>query len=245
MAENYSILGTTLDGIAEAVRNKTGRNDPMYPTEFAEAIESISVGTNLEILEGVPVEVDFSDGDFDLSVPDGYAVKSATVLKPDTLKPENIAEGVNIAGIIGALAAGGGSGGTLVVKTGTFTTTNSNSFDLEHGLGVVPLAFGVSAKDMTSSGKVKDSQLYSAFSVSKEVCDLLGLEGFMQYSFYSSYTPNLRANSVTYANCYLDANPGGANSALRKATATSITVGSGSYNPASGATYHWIAIGIQ
>lgn len=41
---NYRILGSTLSSIAEAVRNKTGRNDPMYPTEFAEAINSITGG---------------------------------------------------------------------------------------------------------------------------------------------------------------------------------------------------------
>lgn len=36
------------------------------------------------------------------------AMKSAIIQKPETLIPENIAEGVDIAGIVGTLAAGGG-----------------------------------------------------------------------------------------------------------------------------------------
>ena len=41
-----------------------------------------------------------------------------TVTKPETLAPENIAEGIDIAGIVGTLAAGGG--------TSTFDYANSD-----------------------------------------------------------------------------------------------------------------------
>lgn len=54
-----------------------------------------------EIVEGVEVELDFSGGDQKISVPDGMLVKEATVLKPDTLLPENVRQGVEVAGITG------------------------------------------------------------------------------------------------------------------------------------------------
>ena len=55
-----------------------------------------------ELLEGITIELDFSGGDQSFAVPDGYAVKSATIQKPEQLLPENIREGVNIAGVHGA-----------------------------------------------------------------------------------------------------------------------------------------------
>lgn len=65
-----------------------------------------------DVLENLPIALDFSSGDQTIYAPDGMAVKSAVIQKPDTLIPENIAEGVDIAGIIGTFAAGGGGGGS-------------------------------------------------------------------------------------------------------------------------------------
>ena len=61
-----------------------------------------------EQVENMPIALDFSGGDMEIIAPDGVVVKSAVIQKPANLTPENIAEGVNIAGIVGALAAGGG-----------------------------------------------------------------------------------------------------------------------------------------
>ena len=41
---NYRIMGSTLRAIANAVRGKTGITEPMFPTEFADAINSITGG---------------------------------------------------------------------------------------------------------------------------------------------------------------------------------------------------------
>lgn len=57
-----------------------------------------------ELLEDIAVEPDFSGGDQSFAVPDGYAVKSGTIQKPEQLLPENIREGVNIAGVHGAVS---------------------------------------------------------------------------------------------------------------------------------------------
>lgn len=54
-----------------------------------------------ELLAGVEITPDFSTGDQQISVPDGSLVKEATILKPDTLLPENIVKGVEIAGVVG------------------------------------------------------------------------------------------------------------------------------------------------
>ncbi len=54
-----------------------------------------------ELLSGVEITPDFSTGDQEISVPDGSLVKEATILKPDTLLPENIKQGVEIAGVVG------------------------------------------------------------------------------------------------------------------------------------------------
>ena len=56
----------------------------------------------------IAVELDLSDGDQTIQAPEGYGVTSATIKKPETLVPENIADGVEVAGVVGTLASGGG-----------------------------------------------------------------------------------------------------------------------------------------
>lgn len=54
-------------------------------------------------MRGVEVELAMADGDQQIAVPEGYLAKTATIKKPDTLLPENIRNGVNVAGVIGNL----------------------------------------------------------------------------------------------------------------------------------------------
>ena len=56
------------------------------------------------------VAADFSGGDMILEPTEGKYLSKATVTKPDTLIPENIADGVDVAGIKGTLKSGGGDG---------------------------------------------------------------------------------------------------------------------------------------
>ena len=107
MAEIYTIKHETLKGIADAIRGKTGATDQIVVSDMAAQIENISASTELENIE---IELDFSNGNQTVTAADGTTVKSAILIQPETLVPENIAEGVNIAGIIGTLAAGGGTG---------------------------------------------------------------------------------------------------------------------------------------
>lgn len=107
-----NVLGTLFGEIANAIRTKTGETGKMKPAEFAEKIESIEAN-DITLLEDVPIALDLSNGDQIVSAPEGFAVKSAVIAKPETLIPENIANGVNIAGVIGTYSGGGSGGGTL------------------------------------------------------------------------------------------------------------------------------------
>lgn len=77
---------------------------------YKKGIAAAKGETDFEILEGLEFPLDFSNGDMEFAAPDGVLVKSAVIAKPETLVPENIAEGVDIAGIIGTLVAGSGGG---------------------------------------------------------------------------------------------------------------------------------------
>ena len=87
--------------------------------------------------EEVTVPADFFDGDMVLEPSEGKYLAKATVQKPDTLIPENIAEGVDIAGIVGVLSAGGSS---VKISSGTFSTTSTSgsNITITHDLGVIP-----------------------------------------------------------------------------------------------------------
>lgn len=103
MAEN--VLGTLFGDIADAIRSKTGGTETMKPAEFPEQISNIE---SSNVIEHIEIALDFSNGNMTETLPEGYSVSSATILKPDTLIAENIAEGVTIAGIVGTHKGGGG-----------------------------------------------------------------------------------------------------------------------------------------
>ena len=99
------------------------------------------VGTTL-IPQGEELTIapDFSNGNIVATPNDGYMYSEVTVEKPSALIPENIAEGVDIAGIIGTLAAGGGG---ALIASGYYSLRSSdyaaaNTTTIEHNLGIVP-----------------------------------------------------------------------------------------------------------
>ena len=66
-------------------------------------------GHSGEVVDGLEIVPDFSAGDYEVVAPTGLLVRSAIIKKPKTLVPDNIAEGVEIAGIVGTHVGGGGS----------------------------------------------------------------------------------------------------------------------------------------
>lgn len=163
-------LGTLFQNIAAAIRAKTGDTGTMKPAEFPEKIASIPIGGggDIELLENMEVDVDFSGGNQLLSVPTGYAVKSAILNKPSTLIPSNIAKGVNIAGIVGGLEVGGNSveytGYEGTYTNSIFTVTGSaTSFRMgSGGFGIMMFSW----KDYSNVGMfllaANDGYEYSA-----------------------------------------------------------------------------------
>lgn len=116
--EDLLIRKSTLTSIADAIRAKTGEKDTMKPTEFADKITGISAGTSAEILEDVPIELDFSEGNQKITTPYGTLVKSAIIEMPETFTPANIAKGVTIAGVVGEHEGGGSESYDYMITVG-------------------------------------------------------------------------------------------------------------------------------
>ena len=85
-------------------------NGEYTPPEGVDGFSGVNVAVPVPTLfENMEVPLDFSNGDMRIEAPNGTAVKSAIIQKPDTLIPENIAKDVEIAGIVGTHEGGGGS----------------------------------------------------------------------------------------------------------------------------------------
>lgn len=108
----------TLRAIADAIREKTG--DASIPvTEFANKIHGMETDTEAKV-----VELNLADGDQVVNSSEGMLISMVTIKKPSSLLPENIAEGIDIAGVIGTLKAGADllSAPTIAYKEGSTST---------------------------------------------------------------------------------------------------------------------------
>lgn len=90
-------------------------NDAKYPQRGMIQLNTSDGGTVLyskgQTLENVFFELDFSNGDQQVTAPDGYLVKSAVIVKPEDCEPENILKDKVIGGVVGTLESGGGGDG--------------------------------------------------------------------------------------------------------------------------------------
>lgn len=97
--------------MADIILKDRDGNDVNYSGVNSVVMESQDGGTQSfvtgEFVEKT-IDPDFSAGDMEVIPEEGTFFSKVTVQKPETLIPENVAEGVDIAGIIGTLAAGGG-----------------------------------------------------------------------------------------------------------------------------------------
>lgn len=115
-----NVLGELFQKIADAIREQTGETGTMKPADFPGAILGIEAGSDITLIDNIDITPDFSLGNQFIVAQEGYAVKGATILKPETLIPENVAKGVEIAGVVGTMAGGGGSSADVRVKYVTF-----------------------------------------------------------------------------------------------------------------------------
>ena len=116
---------------------KAGGMDVQTPnpiTRKERFLSNVSVGGAKEE-EAVTVALNLANGNQTVLPSEGKVLSSVTIEKPATLLPENVAEGVDIAGVIGTLAA---SGGGIKFACGSFTPTSKYNYVFTHDLGVVP-----------------------------------------------------------------------------------------------------------
>lgn len=141
--------------------------DTLIPENLAEGVVVGGVTGTLSTPESEEktVELDFSSGD-DMTVEPtaGNLLSKVTLTKPETLLPENIAEGIDIAGILGTLAAGGGglvpNGTTMEYKVPSGVTVNAGDFVMQ--------AKGITSQRLPTSS---DTNKYAYHTSSCELPD--------------------------------------------------------------------------
>lgn len=118
------------------------KDGELIPGNIAKGIEFGGVTGTMEVPASVEktVELDFSAGSMEVTPESGQVFSKVNIPVPENLAPSVIAEGVDIAGIIGTLAAGGSGGNIVCMKKETAFANNasSTSYTVKHGLGVVP-----------------------------------------------------------------------------------------------------------
>lgn len=75
-----------------------------------------------EVMDGLEVELNLTDGDQTVTAPEGKLLKDLTIKKPDTLRAENIAKGISIAGVLGCIEKAPAG---ILDGTGRFSVTDA------------------------------------------------------------------------------------------------------------------------
>lgn len=185
------------------------------------------------------IDLDFSntyEGYTYVSPADGELFSLVMIKKPEMLVPGNIAEGVNIAGIVGTLVGGGG--GDIKIATGTITGATVKT--VYHTLGVVPdivLVF-VQASN-TSIGGVYSMHCAIGFSTAFIEANPDITPSFLSYMYSASVAKTLNSTIP------IDGSHGNAVGFIRGANNSSFSVGNSGNYPRlqSNKTYQWVAIG--
>lgn len=107
-------------------------------------LDTADGGCDHTLIDPLEIALDFSAGDMVMELADNYVVNKATIFKPDTLIPENIAKDVEIAGIVGTHEGGGG--GSADVRYVTFTNASTGE------TFVKPVAVGDDCVDVVAKG---------------------------------------------------------------------------------------------
>ena len=213
--------------------------ETLIPSNIASGVEIAGVvgefvGGDIET-EEVTVDLNMSNGDqvIEPSV-SGSVMSKVTITKPDTLVPENIADGVDIAGIIGTLASGGSAAKIACgMVLGTHGSGTGSAVTIEHNLGVVPDIFWIAARSKNSA---------KAYVVTA-----MGLSSALMEKFGWSYgvfhvAGNAISSSLYGVGSYQFGIDTATSGYLQNPTETTIDVGT-TASLYTGTTYHWIAIG--
>ena len=179
------------------------------------------------------IDPDFSGGDMEVTPKAGEVFSKVTVQKPANLIPAHIAEGIDVAGIIGTMKAGGG-GGNIVVAQGDFIPTNT-VHTINHNLGVVPDVAAVICTD----ARLDTSNYYALYSV-VNFSKALYAKGITGKALITMTSFNFSGDGAA-----LDGNDPDGQGILANATDTTMSVGSAAswMRLVTGEKYYWLAIG--
>lgn len=224
---------TSIQNIADAIRGRNGTSDTYKVSQMASAITALTISDG----EGSPttgisttVELDFSNGNQTVTPEDGKFFSKVTVLKPDTLIPENIAKDVDVAGIVGTLITSGSKG--AVFASGSFSGAGYPN-RITHNLGVIPDVFIVYSTTYTTSNIQLMAAVGFSSSFKAKVPSLASCIAVRKPA--SSTSMNIVASNSSY----IDDSSGYINSAN---TSTAV-IGTATYPCASTQGYCWLAIG--
>lgn len=185
-------------------------------------------GTFIGDTEEITVDLNMANGD-QVIIPtaDGKVISQVTITKPETLIPENIAEGVDIGGLIGAFKGGS----SLKIATGTTSATGANVV-IEHGLGVLPdfIYFG------TSNSTQGTRKFLCAYGFSAAFRELTGNTLWGRYIVAENTNFSQDTNPVIESTA--------SSKGIFKATEMTFTVAGNSNYPVSTllGNNHWVAI---
>lgn len=140
-------------------------------TAFTASESTVQIADNANILNDffsklflinaasdITVDLQMSNGNQVISPTSGEYFSKVTVKKPTTLSPENIKKDVNIGGVVGTLAEGGGGG-----------NVNYTDYVSENGIVTVPYDLFVSVVGGTSGS-------YPSLLASGQACILAGVQ---------------------------------------------------------------------
>ena len=88
-AKNYHGDEVVREGVDKVWFSSADEKDTLVPYSYG------------EVLEDTQIQPDFSNGDMLVTLPKGTLVREATIIKPESLAPENIRRGTDICGILG------------------------------------------------------------------------------------------------------------------------------------------------
>lgn len=136
----------------------------------------------------INIELNFQNGDHEYEAPDGILIKTATIKKPADLKPENIPEGLYIAGVGPGEFKGGGGG---VVSADLLDGKGTTQFELTDTMFDRPLerlnpyAFqsnlALTAVDLSTILTIPDYAFNSCSNLAKvslAACETIGSYAF-------------------------------------------------------------------
>lgn len=216
--------------MADIVLKDRDGNDVTYAGVESVLLHTADGGTQV-FHKGEPqektVELDFSEGWMRVLPDSGKVLKKVTIAQPDTLTPGNIAEGVNIAGIVGTLA-GGGNGVKCAYGD---AVVDDIKVVVSHNLGVIPdyvmaIALGVG-----------DGCIIDAMGKSTALRKAEGASAVQPFG-HNTDEDRLAKSNFVISSEGIDistSNP------INCANETTFTIGSDKH-PACGGSWYWIAI---